>query len=190
MARVIVGAILGTVVLYVWGMVSWMVLPWHNATMQPVPDEKNLVAQIEHKMPGAGLYYFPDWPEDQSEQAMAAFNRRHERGPVGFIIKAAGGPVMAPSVMATGALIDLIAAMIAAWLLWLARGSLPTYAHRVGFLLLMGLFVGVVADATYWNWMHFPADYSVVMIADRGVAFLLAGLVIAILVREVKREGG
>jgi hypothetical protein len=57
--RTVIGTVLGAIVLYVWAMISWMVLPWHNATMAPVADETAAMAVARETMSGAGgLYYF------------------------------------------------------------------------------------------------------------------------------------
>ena len=32
------GALVGAVVYFVWGFVSWMVLPWHNDTVRALPN--------------------------------------------------------------------------------------------------------------------------------------------------------
>ena len=91
---------------------------------------------------------------------------------------------MGPGVMLGGFAIDLLASLLAACLLSSAvSGCCKSYASRVGFVTGLGIFVGLVGHASYWNWMHFPQDYTLMFIVDVVVGWTLTGLVIAAIVR-------
>jgi len=49
---------------------------------------------------------------------------------------------------------------------------------------VLGIFVSIVAHLTYWNWMGFPLDYTIAMMVDVIVGWILAGLGIAAVVKE------
>lgn len=88
-------------------------------------------------------------------------------------------------VMATGFIIDLLATLLAATLLFsAARGCCRSYLQRVGFVTGLGVFVGLVGHASYWNWMHFPADYTLAFIVDVVIGWTLVGLVMAAIVKS------
>ena len=130
-------------------------------------------------------------PDDWSdEQAMGEYRKVHEQGPVGFVIARAGGPVMPPTMFIRGIATNLATALLAAVLLWAARLFLCAYLQRVLFMTVLGALVGVTVHITYWNWMHFPADYTLVMVLDTIAMFLLAGIVMAAVVRERVVDGG
>ena len=118
------------------------------------------------------------------KQAKAEHDKKHEAGPVGLIVlRTNPGAPMGPSKFAVSFIINLLCTLISAWLLWLARGSLPRYWSRVGFVGLLGLLTGIMVDGNYWNWMFFAADYSLVMLADRTVGWLLVGLLLGAIIR-------
>ena len=64
MKRIIIAAVLGAVIAYVWGVVSWMVLPWHSATMHNLPNEKLVVEQLRNGGLESGVYQIPAMPDD------------------------------------------------------------------------------------------------------------------------------
>lgn len=176
----------GRHVLYVWGMVSWMVLPWHNATLNERPNEaaaRTLIAPTIGGKPD--VYYFPKMPTDWNDQeAMNAYRKVHEQGPVGFIFAQPGRPVMPPSTFAVGVATNLASALLASLLLAAASASLRSYPARVIFVAGLGVLIAVTTHVPLWNWMHFPTDYSIVMFLDSIAAFVLAGIVIAAVVKR------
>ena len=183
MGRVFIATIIGAVLLFAWGMISWMMLPWHNETLHELKNESEVMALLATQAPDPGMYVFPSPPEDWTD---AEFNERHEKGPVGILNINAGGPVMPPTMWVGGWAINLLVALVASWLLYLACPSLPHYFQRVAFVTILGIFVAIQADANLWNWMHYPTDYSVVMAADRIVGMFLVGIFAAAIVRRRK----
>jgi hypothetical protein len=64
----------------------------------------------------------------------------------------------------------------------LATG-LTKYTSRVGLILVLGVLSGIATNVEYWNWYGFPANYTVGVIADEVIGFLVVGLIVAALVK-------
>ena len=186
MVRIILGGLLGAIVLYGWGTFSWMVLPWHNATFHELSDDTAMTAVLQATTDrDAGVYALPSMPADWSDAAqMEAYKQKHAAGPLAFIVLHPGGPVMPPSTFVIGFAFNLVTALIAAILLWTARHALRAYWQRILFVMMLGVFVAAFVHVPYWNWMHVPDDFTIVMIAEAIVSCLLAGLVIGAIVKE------
>lgn len=186
MVRVIVAAVLGAIIIVVWGMLSWTVIGWHDTSGGAATDEAPLVEAMRATLPEDGVYWLPYWPEGEAAEApgaMDAYHDRHREGPLAMIVyHPEGREPMPPMLFARGALISFGGALIASILLAVA-GSLRTYIGRVAFVGMLGLFTAFAADLTYWNWMFMPTDYSLVNAADHVIGWSLAGLVIAALVK-------
>lgn len=183
--RVLLGGILGSIVAFAWGFMSWMVLPWHTATIHRLTDEPELAQSLPSHADRHGVYAFPYWPDDPGDQAaMDEFLRRHKAGPVGMLIVSPTGrdPMSARTYIQSGA-INLAGALLLALLMSQAAGTLRNYLGRVGFAAVMGLFAGLVIWLPLWNWFDFPADFVAVNLADVTATWLAAGLVIAAVVR-------
>ncbi|MFN2383195.1 MAG: hypothetical protein ABR559_02915, partial [Gemmatimonadota bacterium] len=79
MKRIMLAGLLGGLAVFVWGSVSWVVLPWHVATMHPIPDGEAVTEALAARVTEPGIYHFPGRAESgQEEDAVAG---RYERGP-------------------------------------------------------------------------------------------------------------
>lgn len=186
MKRVLLAGVLGALTVFVWGAISWMVLPWHPATVHNIPDGEPVVEMLRDRDLLTGVYHYPGELHDEDEPAAvtdadrSAWTDRYRRGPnVNLLVYSSeGSDPFAPATFARGFLLLLIAATLAAYLLSLAAPSLPAYGQRVLFVALLGVFSAVVSRFEDWNWLLFPTDYTLVMAMDLVVGWLLAGLVI------------
>lgn len=190
MTRIILAALSGAVVLFVWGMVSWTVLDWHTATFSTMPDEPAVVTSLASQLPQSGVYFFPAMPEQGTPEAMDDWAARHRRGPYGLLFyHAQGADPMTPATFATGFALNLVVALIVAWVLSLTRASHTTLISRMGIALLLGLLIAVPADLMPWNWMHFHAHYSLTNAADHVIGILLMSLPISLLIKTNPHAG-
>lgn len=57
------------------------------------------------------------------------------------------------------------------------------YWTRVLFLVLIGVFSWVVISVLYWNWYRFPGDFTLAAGLNQLLAWFVAGLVIAAIVK-------
>jgi hypothetical protein len=82
----------------------------------------------------------------------------------------------------------LIAAVIAV-LLTMAAPALPSFASRLGFVMLIGVLTIVGTNLMNWNYMHYPFRFTMEMAADGLVASLLLGVVLAIIIKPYSDFG-
>ncbi len=182
MVRIVVAAVAGAVVLFIWGFVSWVVIPWH--TIDELPDEHQVIRALGSDTE-SGVYWYP-WTTDMalSEDVRNRQIEKHEAGPVGVIVHhAEGRPVMPLSMHVWGIALYFVTAVSAAILLNMAVTSLGGYVSRVLFVTLIGVFVAAGATMVNWNYMLYPLDFSLHLAADNVVAALLLGLVLGAIVK-------
>ena len=60
--RLILGTLLGGVILFVWGSISWTVLPWHK--VKSFTNGEAVGAMIGSGVEGRGIYVYPDNPHE------------------------------------------------------------------------------------------------------------------------------
>ena len=193
MTRIAIAGFLAAVILFVWNALAWMVLSMHASSLRPLPNERAVVEALRESHHESGAFFFPspshdpDADEQAQEAAMDAFLEAHRQGPVGMLVyNAEGLEPLAPSTFLRGFVLDLLSGLLAATLLAAAAARLRSYGGRVLFVAALGVFVGLVSDLGYWNWMHFPTEYSFVMAADRTIGWLLVALVAAAVVRPTR----
>src|SRR5690348_5584587 len=87
---VVKGAVAGAIVVFLWGFVSWMVLPWHEKTFSAFQNEEFVGWTLKENAPTKGIYIAPycAHQKPQTEQEKAAsldqYKKARERGPVVF----------------------------------------------------------------------------------------------------------
>lgn len=180
----VLGGILGGVVLFVWGTISWMVLPWHLMTLEKFTDEIAVAQVLTANAGQPGVYILPNahkqdpsLPEAVRKAAEEDAMNRAQLGPFVFASIAPRGWGSMGSAMGIGLLNQIAAALLATWLLLNTKGL--SYLARVRFLVMLALAVAVIAHVPYWNWWHFSTSYTLVAFTDLLIGWFLAGLVIA-----------
>ena len=190
MVRVIVAGVLGAAAVFIWGMLSWM--PLHSRTILNLPGEEQVAPVLRQNIAQAGVYMFPgvDMKKWNDPQVHKAYEEKYRKGPVGllFIYPNGRAPMTAATFIRGGA-ITLASALLAAILLAQAAPALRSYFRRVFFALLVGLFAAVAVYLPGWNWGGLPTRWTLAMMADTVVTWLLAGLVIAAVVRARRQSG-
>jgi len=179
-------ALVGGLVVFLWGAFSWMVLPWHSATMMRFQDESEVAETIEDNTAMSGVYVLPNMcaaKAMQDSDAQAEGAKMMKEGPMMFCSVMKGGMQKSMvQMLITGFIIQVVAALIATWLLMHTKGL--TFWKQVCFVTSMGLFAGVVGYLPCWNWWGFTLGYTVVGMLDLIIGWFLAGLVIAKLAKK------
>jgi len=143
MKKIVIGGIVGGIALFIWSALAWTVLPLHK--IEPPRRSKrrrhDCRPQVEH------------WGESclcvsrdagQGQPGMEAYTQKMEQGPVGLIIyDPQGMGQMMTSQFVTGLIIDILAALLAAWILSRSTAVGSTYVARVAFCGLLGMFISL-----------------------------------------------
>lgn len=180
--RVLLGGLLGGVVVFVWSALSWMLLPWHFSTLGRFNDESAVARVLARNATHSGIYVLPN-PRRSSTQAGAGAESSPPAKGTPLVFASVRLPGDSPDMAQafSGSLaIQLLGAMLAAWLLSMTRGL--GYLRRVLFVALTGAFAAVVGCLPYWNWWGFSAEFTAVGMFDLMIGWFFAGLAIAKLV--------
>ena len=160
-------SVLAGVVLFVWGFISWAVLPWHNMVANKFTNEAAVTQALKENSPQQGVYFLPFSEKDHGPNQLGAFVN----------VLPQGTDMNMGKQMVTGFITQIVGAFLVLMLLGQTRGL--TYWEKVGFVALVGLIIGFVSHAPYWNWFGFPVPYILVTILDTLIGWTLAGLAVA-----------
>ena len=182
MWKILAGGVLGGILMFGWGFVSHEVLPLGRMGFSEMPNEQKVVGSLKASINEPGLYFFPYTShKETSKSEQEAWEAKYKEGPVGMMVyHPQGGEVMGPRQLGIELGSDVLAAIIAAWLLSLVSVG---YGMRVLFVTLLGVVCWVSIEVSYWNWYGFPRDYALGQLADQVGGFLVAGLVMAAIVK-------
>lgn len=185
MKRIVVGALLSAVALFVWGFLYWNVFPFQAQVFQRVPDEPALAAQLSSALPESGVYFIPS---PAPGEAMEPVLQRFTAGPIAqMIFLREGAAPVSPGKFLAGFLHMLVSALLMGALLAMAVGVLGSYGSRVTFVLLAGLAGAFRAHLGTPIWQHHPWDLQLLYFFYDVIAWLLAGLILARFVRPEAR---
>ncbi len=183
MTRILLGGVVAGVVIFFWGFVAHMLLPLGEMGLQTVPNEEALTAAMKNDVRQHGLYFVPgrDMGKSQSQEEMQAHMDKIARGPYGFMViypdgRDASLSKRLPIEFGTNVLCALLAAILVSQLR-------PGFIVRVACVTLVGILASIMTLVPYWNWYGFPTDFTLAQIVENTIGWLLAGFVLASIVR-------
>src|SRR5262245_37166494 len=163
--RKILGAgVAGGVALFVWGIVSWTVLPFHRAALRALPGEASLVEALREPETERGIYLVP-WQE------------KAKRGPRAVLVYDPDGPP--PNRMFRPMVLGLAASVLAGTLsaFVLVESRVQGLAGRMLLVVGFGVFAWLLGPATEWIWVPYPAGHLAATLLDAVAGWSIAGAV-------------
>lgn len=176
MKRIILASLAGAVIAFLWGFLSWEFLPWHQ--MNTFKNDAAVAQTISENAPEHGLYLLPRRQESGPDAKAIT------EGPFVYAI-VRPGELTAPWKLGRHLVISFCIQLIGALIIALAihRIRATRYISRASVGPAMGLFAGVVMTLPYWNWFELPDSHSLSQVLDPFIAWTLAGLVIATIIK-------
>lgn len=183
--RVIVAAIVGGLLMFVWGAIAHMVLPFSEKALKPVPNEAVVIEAIRGNVTENGVYVVPylNYAE-ASEAEQQAYVGKIGNGPSGFLVLRTQHDVdMIPELPIEGAS-NVLAALVAA--LVVAGLAIRGYGARVGAIFAFGVVAWLSISVSQWTWYGFSTDFLISDLVDQWGGWLLAGLGMAAILKPRK----
>lgn len=183
LGRIFLGAALGAIVMMLVGFIFWGGVMAPFSVVQPISNEAAAVAALNDAILESGVYVYP-FPDMSSDTD--AFVEKHLAGPVMqvFFIKEGVNP-QSPFTFVAGLVHFFVSALLLGALLYLALPRLTSYDYRVLFIFLAGVFAAVSVNLSNPIWWHHPWGFHLYSAAFNAVGWLLAGLVMAWIIKPI-----
>jgi hypothetical protein len=195
MKRILLAAILGGLTLFVWMFVAHELLGLGETGVGEIPNEAVVLSAMRGAIPEAGFYIFPGFglgPKSTSAQrnaAMPEYMKKYEQSPHGVLIyHPPSGPFHFGVLLGREFALNVLQALLSAWLV-ASAASVRGYSARVGIVVVAGVLASISTNVEYWNWYEFPGNYTAGYMTTQIVGFVLAGFVIAALVKNRTAAG-
>ncbi len=187
MKRTILAGLTAGVAMYVWSSIAHIVTPLGQVGVGVISNEQRVLDALHTALgSSSGLYIFPgmDMSSPASMRAqMDAYEKKLVTNPSGLLIyNPPGAKPMETSQLITEFVIELIESMLLVFLL--SATSLVTFGARVGFATIVGVIGAMVTNLPYWNWYHFPTNYTVTSMFVQIIGFVVAGAVAALILKK------
>ena len=177
--RILVAALIGGTLLWLWGVVAHMLLPIGEMGFKTAVEQDAAISALQASATsGDGVYMIPGMaPEQWSDRpAMEAFVAKYANAPFALVVyQPDGNPGisnMVPNMVKHWATC-VLAALLAAWVLTL--GALD-FGKRVMVAAGLGLFAWLAVNVPYWNWYMFPTRFTIGAALDQVIGWAIAGL--------------
>lgn len=180
--RIILAGILGAIAMFVWVAIAHMLTPLGSMGFSPMSHEAPVLDAMKSGVGAqAGLYFFP-WVDPKDPKMMDKQMELVKTNPSGLLLYHPPGAStdMTPMLIKEFAK-EFLQSLVAAVLLSLA--ALAGYLARLGFVTMIGIFAALGTDVSYWIWYGFPLSYTLAQIITSLVGTIIAGSIIAALVK-------
>jgi hypothetical protein len=182
MSRQLVGVLLATVAIFLWGFVYWGLMSAPYAPLKATNgDEAAQKALLDH-FPSTGMYLIPgtyNTPEDSA--------RLYAAGPIAMVnFVREGHPMEDPVLMGQGFVLNLVVVLLLAVLMKRALPALPSYRDRVVFAALVGLTAVMMIDFGDAVWWRYPVAWKTSQALYGLVSFTIAGAVLGKFIQPAK----
>ncbi len=192
-ARVLTAIIVGTVLAFGWGAISWT-SGIYGSAFRPLPGGGEIAARIDAATAGGeGAFIHPSPPQvaDLNDQQRAiaqdAYAAEHRKGPlVMALVRRQGVDPMSASVLVRGFVLEFFCVSLLAAVMALAARYGMRVQHRLLLAALIPLFAVMGTHAVDWNFLHLPDGYAIALFVDGLVAWLLAGVACALIIAPRK----
>ena len=186
--RVFASAALSALLMFLWGFVFWG--PVFNATsklMAPLSPEaeRDVLPPLRSAQTPDGMYVYPGPLQSGADQAAVdEWTKKVEAGPVFHLaFHREGVSPMDPAMFAKGLAHSFVIALLAGILLTMVANALPTYASRVGVLVLVSLIAAIWTNVANVIWWFHTPRYA----AGQMVYGLIGGLLMALVTAAIVR---
>ena len=191
--RVLLGAVSGSVVVFLVSSIWHMATGLGQAGIQSLPDEDAVLSAMRSSIHSAGFYFFPgmnpgkEATKDPKQDGQAAYLGKYKAGPTGILIYHPGGEELSfGKLIAVQFLDGLAGALLLAFVLAMTADT-TTFKKRALLVVAISVFAAVVYEIPYWNWYGFPVNYISAHGAGWIVSWSIAGLAMAAM---IKRRAG
>ncbi|GAA0715899.1 hypothetical protein [Dokdonella soli] len=183
MLRIVLAAILGGFLMFVWGAVTHIVLPFDRDALKPIPNEAAVLSTLGSNLAEPGMYAFP-WidmsgkvPADQQQ----AWRQKLAGGPSGLLVyRPNSGEAMSPRQLVSQFFASVLTALFGALILVQLGGG---FGRRVASMVVIGIAAWLSVSVPQWIWYGFSTPFLTGDFVDQFGGWLLAGIGMATLLK-------
>lgn len=153
MKKMLIGALVGALILFIWQFLSWSVTGLHNSEMQYTENQDAILEVLTDNL-DEGSYFLPSLPKGASAEESAAYMNEYTGKPWATISYHAEMNNNMPMNMFRGFVVDFLAVLFLCWIL--LKFANLTFSNT----LLTSLAVGFIGYLTvnYINSIWFEGN--------------------------------
>ncbi len=180
MKKIIIGSLAGSVILFVWGAISWMLLPIHLQSFHYTPAQDSILSALSGLESGAYMVPAADnrnakaFDSKYQEECMK-MHEVYKGKPMATIMYIKEGVQENAMTFVRGLLFNFISVMCVCIILAASSEKLRTFFERWWMVLLVSCVLVLQGPLMGYNWMGLPWHYVKGMVIDAFVSWGLCG---------------
>ena len=179
--RILIAALIGGIVMFIWGAVAHMALGLGNPGIRPPAHDDVVLASLHAGLGDeAGVYILP-WLDPKAmhdEAAVKAYGAKASTSPYAWVVFLPHGEDLTRIGRHLVSLwvSDSLAACVLAVLMGVPGLG---FGRRLGLAGAAAVFAWLSTMVPYWNWYRFPTGFTAAALAEQLIGWLLAGAAMA-----------
>ncbi len=174
MKKLLISALVAALIAFVFQALSWMALPIHKHSLKYTPKQDEILAALEGLEDGYYMVPYFD-PDNTTMEEQQALQLEMAGKPWALINYNEAWRTSMGKNMGFGFLLNLVAALLAAFVLSLAVDKVNGFFGRWFVVLCFALFAIFQPVLAMANWWSMPAHYLTGDVLDLLIAWGLAG---------------
>ena len=187
--RHIVAALVGAIVVFMWGFTAWAALDVYKFAFPRAANEVAITEAFKEQLTVDGAYMLPARPDgygsaapdEATQKAFESFETRLKSGPIALVFYSKDGmePVE-PMELVRGFGIEFACSLLLTCLLSTVAGGV---GKKVFFGFTVALFGATACYGVTGNFMHFPLAFTFACWIDALISWTLCSFVISCILK-------
>ncbi|MFN2438738.1 MAG: hypothetical protein ABR503_06025, partial [Chitinophagaceae bacterium] len=175
MKKIIIAAIVGGIIIFLWQFLSWSLINLHRPAQQYTPKQEAIMNFLNSQQLEEGGYFMPGHPDNASTDEMKQYIKDSEGKPWASIQYHKAFNANMVMNMVRGLIVNIITVFLLCWILM--RLATPSF----GTILTASLFTGLIVflNAPYTNFIWYEGFDIWGHLADAVVSWGACGLWLA-----------
>jgi hypothetical protein len=172
MKKIIIGAIVGGIIIFICQTLSWTILDLHRPANMYTPKQDEIMTNLNNQFTEDGSYYLPNFPPNSSNEVMEQYMKAAEGKPWAVIAYHKEMKMNMGMNIFRGLIVDILMVGLFCWIL--SNFANPRFSN----VFLASLFTGLIAFLNFPYTIHIwyeTFDLSASLI-DALAGWGLAGL--------------
>jgi len=172
MTKLIIGALVGGILIFIWQTLSWPILNLHHASQEYTPKQDSILAYLNTQFSEDGAYLLPNYPPGSSREEMDKQMDVNKGRPWVQIQYHKALDVNMGSNILRGLVVDIIMVALA------CRILLKIPAPGMGTIFTASLFIGIIVfmNSPYTLHIWYPRADIMIHLLDALVSWALCGI--------------
>ena len=172
MKKLLIGAVVGGIIIFLWQFLSFAALNLHGKAFQYTPKQNEIMNSLNSLITEDGQYLLPGLPPDATSEQHEAAMKSGEGKPWAMVSYHKAMEMDMAMNMIRGLVVDIIAVALLCWII--SKMNLPTF----GTVLTASIFAGLIVflTASYTSHIWYDTFDTMAYLADAIVGWGACGL--------------